>query len=123
MEIKVPFLKEEIGSGDIVKAATSAAGIKPCTPCEARRRRMNAALRFVPQEQRWTQPPAVPDGWVEEASYQASARALKLFQHASGKLIIWHVIEGRYERSHTFCCGAGVRAAAAAKWEELCRLL
>ncbi len=49
MEIKIPFLKEEIGAGDVVKAATSAAGVKPCTPCEERRKRMNAGLRFVPR--------------------------------------------------------------------------
>lgn len=50
MEIKVPFLKEEIGAGDVVKAATVAISIKPCSPCEERRRKMNAALRFVPRE-------------------------------------------------------------------------
>ncbi len=50
MEIKVPFIKEEIGAGDVVKAATVAAGVKPCTPCEERRRRMNASLQFVPRE-------------------------------------------------------------------------
>ncbi len=50
MDIKVPFLKEEIGAGDVVKAATSAVGVKPCTPCEERRHRMNAGLRFVPRE-------------------------------------------------------------------------
>lgn len=50
MEIKVPFLKEEIGVGDVVKAATAAVGVKPCTPCEERRRKMNASLRFVPRE-------------------------------------------------------------------------
>ncbi len=48
MEIKVPFLKEAIGAGDVVKAATSVVGVKPCTPCEERRQRMNAGLRFVP---------------------------------------------------------------------------
>lgn len=32
------------GAGDLVAKATSALGIKPCTPCEARRRQLNGLL-------------------------------------------------------------------------------
>jgi hypothetical protein len=121
MEIKVPFLKEPVGAGDMVKAATSSIGIQPCTPCEERRRRMNAALRFIPQAQ-WTKPPDVPEGWTRETAFEVEGGPrLEMFSHtSSGKLIIWHVIEGRYERSHTFCCGEKMRGAVAGKWEELC---
>jgi hypothetical protein len=123
MEIKVPFLKEAVGAGDVVKAATSAVGVKPCTPCEERRKRMNGALQFVPRET-WTAPPAVPEGWVQEASFEIQGRGLRLFRKQNnGQLIIWHVIEGRYERSHTFCCGDEMRPLAQDKWEQLCHSL
>ncbi len=123
MEIKVPFLKGEIGAGDVVKAATSAVGVKPCTPCEERRRKMNQALRLVPREAQWTTPPTVPEGWAREASFERDDKAIQIFRHTSGKIIIWQVSEGRYRNSHTFCCGEKMRHLADAKWDELCRLL
>jgi hypothetical protein len=123
MEITVPFLKAPIGAGDVVKAAASTVGVKPCTPCEERRKRMNAGLRFVPQAQ-WTRPPHVPEGWTRETAFEVEGgRRLEMFSHTSGKLIIWHVIEGRYERSHTFCCGDKMRGIVTERWEELCRSL
>jgi len=35
------------GLGDLIAKATSAVGIKPCSPCEARRRAMNGAFPQV----------------------------------------------------------------------------
>ncbi len=83
---------------------------------------MNNAIQFVPRET-WTRPPAVPAGWQQEAAYDIQDRGLRLFRNQNGQLIIWHVIEGRYERSHTFCCGENMRPMMQAKWEELCRSL
>ncbi len=36
-----------MGLGDVVAAATKAVGIKPCTPCEARQRQLNAMFPRV----------------------------------------------------------------------------
>lgn len=36
-----------IGMGDVIARATGALGIKPCTPCEERRRRLNGILPGV----------------------------------------------------------------------------
>lgn len=126
MEIKLPFLKEEIGAGDVVKAATGAVGIQPCTPCEERRKRMNGALRFVPQRAsppQWTKPPEVPEGWTRESTCDGTGVRLERFIHQDGRLIFWRVIDGEYRNSHTFCCGEQMRGMALAKWEELCRSL
>lgn len=49
-QIRVPFLREQIGAGDAVKAMTQAVGIRSCTPCEERRRRLNQAFVFTPWE-------------------------------------------------------------------------
>ncbi len=128
MDITVPFLKQPVGAGDVVKAATSAVGIKPCTPCEERRKRMNGALHFVPRENPWGKPPNVPEGWVQEASFESPEKKIQLFRHTSGQLIIWNVTTGEYRNSHTFGCGKPtpgcderVRDLVQAKWEELCR--
>jgi len=123
MEIKVPFLKEPVGAGDVVKAATSAVGVKPCTPCEERRRKMNEALRLVPREAIWTKAPHVPDGWHRYATFERDDRAVQIFRNAAGKVIIWHVVNGEYRSSHTFCCGDRMQPLINAKWDELCRSL
>ena len=125
MEIKVPFLKEEIGSGDVVKAATGAVGIKPCTPCEERRRLMNNALRFVPRQtpppSQWTKPPEVPEGWKRIRSFNNGERGVQLFHHADkGSYIVWQIIGGEYRNSHSFCCAA-MEQQAIDRWTELCQ--
>ena len=38
------------GLGDVVKAVTTAVGIKPCTPCERRRQRLNQLVPFKSKE-------------------------------------------------------------------------
>ena len=49
--IALPFLRQEIGSGDVVKTITQAVGVnRPCGPCEERRKAFNRALTFGP----WT---------------------------------------------------------------------
>jgi hypothetical protein len=122
MEIKIPFLKSEIGAGDVVKSATSALGIKPCAPCEERRRKFNDAIRLMPRENQWGKPPEVPEGWNREASFENGGKVIQRFRHTSGKVTIWHVIDGQYRNSHTFCCGDRMHDLVAQKWEELCRL-
>ncbi len=121
MEARIPFLKEPIGAGDVVKAATSALGIKPCTPCEERRKRLNAAFKLMPREQPWGKYPAIPEGWVREASLDTPTKKLQLFRHTSGKMIIWNVTTGEYRDSHTFCCSERMRERVRERWEELCR--
>jgi len=39
-------LSEPVGAGDLVKKVTDALGIRPCSKCEQRRRRMNRAFAF-----------------------------------------------------------------------------
>jgi hypothetical protein len=48
-EVRLPgFVPEEpIGLGDLVKRATSAAGVRPCGPCQERARRLNSWLVFT----------------------------------------------------------------------------
>ena len=42
------FIKEEeIGLGDVIKKATYAMGIKPCTGCEKRAAMLNRWMRFT----------------------------------------------------------------------------
>lgn len=46
-KVVVPLpIKGQVGAGDVVKKVTTALGIKPCTPCEERRKRLNKALAF-----------------------------------------------------------------------------
>jgi hypothetical protein len=47
--IRLPgFIKEEeIGLGDVIKKATYAMGIKPCTGCEKRAAMLNRWMRFT----------------------------------------------------------------------------
>ncbi len=40
-------VRQAMGLGDVVAAATKAVGIQPCSPCEARRRQMNALFPRV----------------------------------------------------------------------------
>lgn len=44
--IPIPFLKGEVGLGDLIKRATSAVGIKPCGGCQKRAERLNRFARF-----------------------------------------------------------------------------
>lgn len=48
-QIRVPFLRRPLGAGDAVANVTKAFGVKPCTPCEQRRRWLNQRLQFVPR--------------------------------------------------------------------------
>ena len=117
MYIKVPLLKEQTGLGDVVKAATSAIGIKPCTPCQERARRLNRAVQLVPAAQ-WTDPPAVPTGWHEIRRHALADKEIAMFVRG-GEVIIWEIAGGRYCKSYGFCC-AILRWKAEEKWSELC---
>ena len=120
MHIKLP-INSRIGAGDLLKRATTAIGIKPCGGCSERAAALNRLATFVPSE--WGRPPDVPDGWTREAGYEANGKRLELFHDGTGKLMIWQITDGQYSNSHTFCCGPGMRKAAAERWEQLCRLL
>jgi hypothetical protein len=44
------IVHEPVGMGQIVKRVTSAAGVKPCEPCERRARQLDRWLRVEPRE-------------------------------------------------------------------------
>ncbi len=46
--LRVPFLRQEIGAGDVIAAATHAMGLHSCTPCEQRQKWLNERLRLSP---------------------------------------------------------------------------
>lgn len=46
LKVPVPFLRGSVGLGDVVTKITEAVGVKPCTPCEERKRRMNQAVQL-----------------------------------------------------------------------------
>ena len=48
VRIPVPGLTREIGAGDVVREATHAMGVEPCSPCERRRRALNRRIVFAP---------------------------------------------------------------------------
>jgi hypothetical protein len=49
--IRLPrfFIHDDAGLGDVVKRATSAAGIRPCAGCEERAARLNRWVGFKPR--------------------------------------------------------------------------
>lgn len=48
MRLPVPFLRRDVRAGDAVAAITQATGIRPCSPCEQRKRALNQRLVFTP---------------------------------------------------------------------------
>jgi len=40
------LIEEEVGLGDLIKKATSSAGIKPCGPCQKRAAALNRWMSF-----------------------------------------------------------------------------
>jgi hypothetical protein len=48
LRIPVPFLQQQTGLGDFLKAATSAVGIKPCAPCQKRAEALNRRIVLRP---------------------------------------------------------------------------
>lgn len=46
--LRIPFLNQEIGAGDVIAGITQALGVTPCTPCEERRKRLNQRLTLTP---------------------------------------------------------------------------
>jgi hypothetical protein len=119
MEVRVPFLKQEIGAGDAVKAAASAVGIEQKRGCGCAKRQaaMNQKLKFVPKGPRtvataqqrakasiWDTLPEAPEGWerVEQCDTALLFRKTGTDQH-----VVWSVKEGRYVDAHAFCCDPG----------------
>lgn len=49
LQIRVPFLNQQIGAGDLLKAAIARTlGVQPCGTCEERRKAMNRRVVFNP---------------------------------------------------------------------------
>jgi hypothetical protein len=48
VRVRVPFLRRELGAGDVIAGVTRAAGIQPCEPCEERRRKLNQLFQLQP---------------------------------------------------------------------------
>lgn len=51
--IPLPFLRESIGSGDMVKRFTDALHIRQCGGCEERQQAMNQTVGFRPMRSLW----------------------------------------------------------------------
>ena len=51
--IPLPFLRQSIGSGDMVKRMTDTLHIRQCGGCEQRQQNMNRALQFRPMRSGW----------------------------------------------------------------------
>lgn len=102
MDIKVPFLKSEVGAGDLVKRATDAVGIRPCGGCKKRQEAMNRALTFGP----------VPEGPKVECGKAA------LVKLGEGVWIVWSIVDGKYANSHRF---VGLDEEARQEYVRRCR--
>jgi hypothetical protein len=46
--IPIPFLRDTVGAGDLVKSLTDALRIPQCGGCQERQERMNSTLGFRP---------------------------------------------------------------------------
>lgn len=107
MEIKVPFLKAEVGAGDLVKSAAEIVGIRQSGDCGCRKRQaaLNSRLRFVPSgldphsRPKWTTPDRTPEGWgiIEECG------ASRLYTNGRS-FAVWTVENGRLTKYHGNCC-------------------
>ena len=51
--IPLPFLRQTIGSGDVVKGLTDALRIPQCGGCKERQETMNGAVEFRPLRSLW----------------------------------------------------------------------
>jgi hypothetical protein len=51
--VPIPFLREAVGSGDLVKRLTDALHIRQCGGCEDRQNAMNQAVAFRPMRSLW----------------------------------------------------------------------
>lgn len=48
LRIRLPFLQQQTGLGDLIKAATGALGVKPCAPCQKRAEALNRRVILRP---------------------------------------------------------------------------
>lgn len=46
--LRVPFLRQQMGLGDVVSQVTQAVRIAPCQPCKKRQEAMNQRVRLFP---------------------------------------------------------------------------
>ena len=53
LTIPIPFLREPIGSGDLVKGITDALHIPQCGGCQGRQDKLNEAVQFRPLRSLW----------------------------------------------------------------------
>lgn len=131
MEIKVPFLKQDIGAGDAIKKVTDRLGVKQCGGCKQRQALANrvtlkgSSTQSGPPRSPWAdvEYPNLPDGWRLVSSRPAKdprTASVNYYESDTGKMHIWQIIDGKYKRGHGFCCG-DMRPAVDHILAELCR--
>lgn len=49
-KIKMPYIKQQRGLGDVAASAINKFGIKPCSPCLRRKQWLNQHFSFVPAQ-------------------------------------------------------------------------
>ena len=49
VSVPVPFLRSQVGIGDVVASLIKQMGIQPCPPCEQRRKMLNALMQLRPR--------------------------------------------------------------------------
>jgi len=47
--VRLPFLRQQVGLGDVVAGATRAVGIQPCGGCKQRQAALNRWVQLVPR--------------------------------------------------------------------------
>jgi hypothetical protein len=132
MEIKVPFLKEDIKLGDAIKKVADRYDIPMCGGCAKRRAIANRITLKGSESQPlatkpWTNPwtpmeyPNVPEGWKllrAGIPKKDGVLSINLYGDDKGGFYIWHIVDGQYKSGHGFCCGN--QEAVDKKMLELC---
>jgi hypothetical protein len=47
--VRLPFLRQQVGLGDVIARATGAVGIQPCGGCKQRQATLNRWVQLVPR--------------------------------------------------------------------------
>lgn len=139
MTIPISGLTREIGAGDIIATVAEATGLDhaaeaagnaayrlglkktPGCGCKERHPKYNRTLSFTPRSvtaasNGWTKPPETPEGW-QRIDTRGEWSGPALFQHVTGRYIIWQIAGGEYTRSYSFCRSCA--GLAHAKFREL----
>lgn len=117
MDIKVPFLKNDIKLGDGIEAVTKRLGIPTCGGC-GRRKALANQVTFKgsgsetlaakePPKSPWAtvEYPEIPEGWRLVSSKPAkdtTVTVVNYYESDTGAMYIWQIIDGKYKRGHGF---------------------